>query len=59
MVKEPAIPKDGRCLICKKPLVPIKRYGAGFEDAFCSTGCCRKYFGTETAMDLAMADAKK
>ena len=47
MKPEPKIPKDGKCIVCGKPLVKIKQYGTGSEDAFCSTGCCRKYFGTE------------
>lgn len=48
MKAEPKIPKNGLCIVCKKPLVPIKRYGAGAEDAFCSTVCCKTYFGVPT-----------
>ncbi len=54
MKLEPPIPRDGRCAVCKKPLPAIERYGAGHEDAFCSTGCCREYFGTQTATDVAI-----
>jgi hypothetical protein len=52
--KEPPIPKDSLCVVCKKPLIEIKRYGAGAEDAFCSTGCCREFFETQTATDVAI-----
>lgn len=52
--KEPAIPKNKKCIVCKtKPLVPIQGAGAGHEDAFCSTICCREYFDAVEAVKPA------
>jgi len=59
MPKEPPIPADGRCVVCKKKLVPIKRYGAGFEDAFCSTVCCKLYFNVDIPTTAGFGDVKK
>ena len=46
MVKqEPKIRKDGLCVVCRKPLTTVERYGD--KDAFCSSSCCREYHGTQ------------
>jgi hypothetical protein len=49
MIDEPAIREDGRCVVCEKPLSTITRYGEA--DAFCTSRCCRRYFGTSLAVD--------
>lgn len=40
MRAEPKPRRDGLCIVCKKkkPVLAL--------DAFCSTVCCRSYFGT-------------
>jgi hypothetical protein len=47
MKREPDIRRDGRCANpdCRKVIKTITRYGDA--DAFCSTGCCRTWFGTD------------
>lgn len=43
---EPAIRKDNRCVVCKKPITTVTRYGEA--DAFCSRSCACSYFDTQT-----------
>ena len=52
MKDEPEIPEDGICVNdgCTNELKKIERYGAGFEDAFCSSTCCKAFFETETSI---------
>jgi hypothetical protein len=38
MKAEPKRRRDGYCVVCQKKKAIL--------DAFCSTGCCRQYFGT-------------
>lgn len=47
MRREPAIRKDGCCHVCGKVITTDTRYGEA--DAFCSTVCCRLYYGTSLA----------
>jgi hypothetical protein len=44
MRSEPPIPADRRCVVCKKKITTVDRYGEA--DAFCSAVCCREWFGT-------------
>lgn len=41
---EPKPLKSKRCIVCKKPITTVTKYGEA--DAFCSSVCCREYFGT-------------
>ena len=45
MKKEPRTRKDGLCYLasCRKPITTVTKYGDA--DAFCSSVCCREYFG--------------
>lgn len=49
MIEEPKPRKDGRCLVCKKPITTVTTYGA--SDAFHSARCAREYFGTSLEID--------
>ena len=40
---EPQPRDDGRCVVCEKKVPLLPHHGG---DAFCSTVCCRAYFGT-------------
>ena len=51
MKSEPPIRKDGRCVVCKKLITTDDRYGEA--DAFCSSTCCRLYFGTSLASGMS------
>ena len=50
VTKDPPVRKDGLCVVCKKPRDPAAsgKYGgaAAALDPFCSTACCREYWGT-------------
>jgi hypothetical protein len=47
MTTEPAIRRDGKCALpsCRKVIKTVVRWGD--PDAFCSTACCREWFGTD------------
>ena len=42
MKKEPRVRKDLRCVVCRKPLHTVEKYGE--KDAFCTSNCCRVFF---------------
>lgn len=42
---EPPYPKDGRCVVCGKPITTDTRYGEA--DAFCSAACAKEWFGSQ------------
>ena len=48
---DPKVRRDGRCAVCKGPrpytpnlAVPREQY---LGDPFCSSACCRKWYGTQ------------
>jgi hypothetical protein len=43
VIKEPKPTKE--CVVCKKENKTVEIYGDA--DAFCSSTCCREYFGTQ------------
>lgn len=46
---EPKVRKDGRCVVCDKPrpgLPPLL-----YADPFCSSVCCKAYYGVQTSMN--------
>jgi len=45
MTNEPEIQEDGRCVLpsCHKVITTVSRWGD--PDAFCSTACCREWYG--------------
>ena len=51
---EPRFPKDGRCVVCKKPITTDTRYAD--PDCFCTSRCARKWFGTSLAVDVEMEE---
>ena len=42
---EPKPRKDGRCVVCNKPITTKSRYTE--QDAFCKASCCKEYFGAQ------------
>jgi hypothetical protein len=42
---EPKPRKDGRCVVCNKPITTKSRYTE--QDAFCSAAHCKEYFGAQ------------
>ena len=50
-VAEPKIPKSNRCVVCDKQITTITRYGEA--DGFCTSRCCRQWFGTSLDVDVA------
>ena len=44
-VAEPKPRKDGRCVVCNKPIKTKSRYSE--QDAFCSAAHCKEYFGAQ------------
>ena len=44
-VAEPKPRKDGRCVVCNKPITTKSRYTE--QDAFCKASCCKEYFGAQ------------
>lgn len=50
-IAEPTPRADGRCVVCEKANTTQTQYG-GDPDAFCSSRCCRSYFGCELAIDV-------
>lgn len=57
-IKEPKVGKRCAGPNCNKTLKPIDGYGSGFEDAFCSTVCCKAYFGVETSTSSGSVGVK-
>lgn len=50
IVSEPKPRVDGRCLVCEKPVTTDNRWGE--PDAFCTSRCCRSFFGTDLDVDV-------
>jgi hypothetical protein len=44
-VAEPKPRKDGKCVVCGKPITTRSRYSE--QDAFCSAAHCKEYFGAQ------------
>jgi len=44
-VAEPKPRKDGRCVVCNKPITTKSRYTE--QDGFCTRKCCMEWFGTQ------------
>ena len=44
-VVEPKPRKDGRCVVCNKPITTKSRNTE--QDAFCKASCCKEYFGAQ------------
>ena len=44
-VVEPKPRKDGRCVVCNKPIKTVTRYGKA--DAFDTAACAKDYFGAQ------------
>lgn len=58
MVGEPSPRKDGLCVQCQTSEVPRSATKYADADAFCSSRCCRAYFGTELEIDESPAGGK-
>lgn len=48
--EEPVPREDGRCIVCEKPVTSEDKWGE--KDAFCTSRCCRSYFGTDLDVDV-------
>lgn len=50
LVPEPKPREDGRCAVCEKPVTTLNKWGEA--DAFCTSRCCRVFFGTQLDVDV-------
>ena len=48
MIAEPKPRKDGRCVVCRKPITTKSRYTE--QDGFCTRFCASSYFGVVDRM---------
>jgi hypothetical protein len=49
-IAEPQPRVDGCCLVCEKPITTVNKWGEA--DAFCTSRCCRSFFGTQLEVDV-------
>ena len=54
MVTEPKPRKDGKCVVCRKPITARSKYAE--QDAFDTARCCRSFFGCELPIDKIMEE---